>query len=238
MAFMYEPALVALGGLLGVLGLHVPLRALTHAFIVLDHHEVLLLAFGFASLGPNEGLILIVCIAVIVRDLVLTVAIRVIKRLSKAFPEELDKPLVRGPIFIQAVKIQPAEVVSETFDALEYLSAPLLQVASLSVPLQASRHHPRAPLCQLYLLLDPLSYLVLVIPVESRVEQGPRRVAILEFRHIGIRAVRGQRLIQFLARMQILVLKLEHLVTQGVSLVFLGLHLDDILIQEGQDAAL
>jgi hypothetical protein len=32
-------------------------------------------------------------------------------------------------------------------------------------------------------------------------------------------------------------MKLEHRVTQGVSLVFLGLYLDDILIQEGQDAA-
>jgi len=123
---MYEPPLVALGGLLGVLRLHVPLRALTHAFIVLDHHEALLLAFGFASLGPNEGLILIVSIAVIVRDLVLTVAIWLIKRLSEAFPEKLDKPLVRRPIFIKALKIQPAKVVSETFDALEYLRAPLL----------------------------------------------------------------------------------------------------------------
>ena len=33
-------------------------------------------------------------------------------------------------------------------------------------------------------------------------------------------------------------MKLEHLVAYGVSLVFLGLHLDDILIQEGKDAAL
>jgi hypothetical protein len=71
----------------------------------------------------------------------------------------LDKPLVSRPIFIQAVKNQPAKVVGEGFDALEYLRVPLLQVATLSVPLQASRHHPRAPLCQLYLLLDPLSYL-------------------------------------------------------------------------------
>ena len=87
MALMNEPPLVALGGLLGVLGLHVPLRALTPAFIILDHYEILLMAFGVSSLGPNEGLILIVCIAVIVRYLVLTVAIWVIKCLSEAFPE-------------------------------------------------------------------------------------------------------------------------------------------------------
>lgn len=79
--------MVALSGLLGVLGLHVSLGALTHAFIVLNHHEVLLMAFCVAPLGPNEWLILIVCIAVIVRDVVLTVAIGVVKRLSEAFPE-------------------------------------------------------------------------------------------------------------------------------------------------------
>jgi hypothetical protein len=79
--------LVALGGLLRVLGLHVSLGALTHAFIILNHHEVLLMAFGVTSLGPNERLILIVCIAVIIRDVVLTVTIGVVKRLSETFPE-------------------------------------------------------------------------------------------------------------------------------------------------------
>ena len=79
--------MVALGWLLGVLGLDVSLRALTHAFIVFNHHEVLLMAFGIASLGPDERLILIVCIAVIVRDVVLTVTIGVVKRLSETLPE-------------------------------------------------------------------------------------------------------------------------------------------------------
>ena len=87
MALMNEPPLVPLGGLLGILRLYVSLRALTHAFIVLNHHEILLMTFGFASLGPNEGLIIIACIAVIIRYLVLTVAIWVIKRLSETFPE-------------------------------------------------------------------------------------------------------------------------------------------------------
>ena len=181
--------MVALSGLLGVLGLDISLGALTQAFIVLNHHEILLMAFGVASLGPNERLILIVCIAVIVRDVVLTVTIGVVKRLSETFPEELDKPLVRRSVFIQALKIQPAEVVGETFDALEYLRAPTLQVTSLPIPLEASSQHPCPSLCQLNLLLDPFRYLLLVIPIESRIQQGPRRVAILEFRHVGIRAV-------------------------------------------------
>jgi hypothetical protein len=33
-------------------------------------------------------------------------------------------------------------------------------------------------------------------------------------------------------------MKLQHLVAHRVSLIFLGLHLNDILIQEGKDAAL
>ncbi len=190
MVLVYQPALVALGGLLGVLGLDVPLRALTHAFIVLNHHEILLMAFGLTSLGPNEGLILIVCIAVIIGDVVLTITIGVIKRLPETFSEELNKPLVRSSIFIKALKIEPPEVVCETFDTFEYLRAPTLQVASLSIPLESSCHHPRPPLCQLDLLLDSFRYLLLIIPIESRIKQGPRRVPILEFRHIGIRAVR------------------------------------------------
>ena len=85
---VYQAPLVTLGGLLGVLGLDVPLRALTHAFIVLDHHEVVLLMdFGVSSLGPNEGLILIVCIAIIVRDFVRTIRIGFIKCLPETFPE-------------------------------------------------------------------------------------------------------------------------------------------------------
>ena len=96
---------------------------------------------------------------------------------------------MRRSIFIQALKIQPPEVVGETFDALEYLRAPTLQVASLSIPLEASCHHPCPSLCQLNLLLDPFRYLLLIIPIESRIKQGPRRVAILEFRHVCIRAV-------------------------------------------------
>lgn len=96
---------------------------------------------------------------------------------------------MRRSVFIQALKIQPTEVVGETFDALEYLRAPTLQVASLFIPLEASCQHPCPSLCQLNLLLDPFRYLLLVIPIESRIKQGPRRVAILELSHIGIRPV-------------------------------------------------
>ena len=153
MILVHKPPLVTLSGLLRVLGLDVSLRALTHAFIVLNHHEVLLMAFSVSSLGSNKWLILTVCIAVIVRDVVLTVTVGVVKRLSETFPEKLDKPLVRRSIFIKALKIESAEVVSETFDALEYLRAPTLQVASLCIPLEASCHHPCPSLCQLNLLL-------------------------------------------------------------------------------------
>jgi hypothetical protein len=144
------------------------------------------MAFGVTSLGPNERLILIVCIAVIIRDVVLTVTIGVVKRLSEAFPEELDNPLVRHSILIKALKIQPAEVVCEYFDALEFLRALTLHQlpSSLSVPL-STQSDSRS------LLKSSHSH-----SIESRIKQCPRSVAILEFRDIGIRAVlRGSDLI-------------------------------------------
>lgn len=154
MILVYKAPLVALGGLLGVFRLDIPLRALAHALIVFYHHYILMMAFCVASLGPNKWLILIVCIAVIVRDVILTVTIGLVKRLSEAFPEEFDEPLVRCSIFIKAVKIQPTEVVGETLDTLKYLRAPTLEVASLSISLESSCHHPCPPLGKLDLLLD------------------------------------------------------------------------------------
>ena len=71
-------------------------------------------------MGTYKGLILFVSFSVIVWNIFIALVVRLVQRLTKAFPEKFDESLMRGAIFIQAFESEATEIVSETPKALKH----------------------------------------------------------------------------------------------------------------------
>ena len=140
-------------------------------------------------MSTDVRLILLVCFAVVIGYLIFTVPVILVKSLPETVTEKFDKSLVRGAVLIKTLKVQAAKIIRQTPNTLKHYfgRAASLKVSSGSVPMHSG---PLCTICLSFsnidLSLDSFGYFFLVIPIESRIQESPRRVAILKIRTICI----------------------------------------------------
>lgn len=150
-----------------------PSGAFIPTIISLYHHKVRVVIMLGYPLAADIRLILLISVTIVVRNVFLAFTVRLIQSLPEALPKKFNQPLVWGTVFIQTLKIEPAKVIRKTSDTLKNQLSPIgttsVQVPSLAVSLKTGSRHSRSALCYIYLPLDPFRYLILIVPVESRV---------------------------------------------------------------------